>query len=738
MNSLSGARSPWIATPFVAIATYLGLYGLSTMIEMGPWRLRMISILAIVTVAIAVTRIVSRSRFLPTAVGAIVSLLVCVPAFARDENGAVMFLPTPSALAALGTAVQDAVRYASTTVAPAEVTLEFLALLTLGMLALFLATEHLAVSWRFAASAGLLLLLPWLPAVILQHRVPGVVLLVAIGCWLFVLGLTKRISVTDRSAAPVPALMATVAALALVVVAAPTALGGNGWGMIPRIAAPQELEAATRLNLALDLRTSLTTGADSPILYYVTSGERPDVLRLYALTEFDGAAWQREDPEASNRPASSGVLWPVAVDGWENRETDRLNIQVLSLAETNLPVPAVPRAVDVDNSWTYVSGLDEIVTEGNGTQNLQYSTVADFGYFDAAEMQAMQPTAEDDAAAGVGAAYTNIAPAIDANAITALAQEITVDATSRYDQALAIQTYLRNQQEFTYDTSVPPQGADTVSTFLEEKRGYCVQFATTMVVMMRSLGVPARMAVGFLPGTRRDDGAYEVRGGDAHAWPEVFFPEVGWVRFEPTPSAQTGATPIYANPESDEIPVPQSVLDAAQNGQPAPVPSGAPEQGQGRPEESDANGSASDIAWPILIAAVTVALAMLAAGLWLMLRRRRALAALGEGPDAAWAWLYSQLPEELAWPLSATPHEAAEHVTTSLERLGSPLPSRAADALAAIVNAVSDHRYAPQGTSATEAQLRELAAVVIAAALEALEAATGRPARGGARNALRA
>jgi transglutaminase-like putative cysteine protease len=618
------------------------------------------------------------------------------------------------------------------------VTLEFLALLTLGLLVLFLIAEHIAVSWRAAASAGLLLLLPWMPAVILQHRVSGVVLLVAIACWLFVLGLTKRISVTDRSAAPVPALMATIAAVLLVIVAAPTALGGNGWGIIPRIATPEEIDTATRLNLALDLRTSLTTGADSPILYYVTSGERPDVLRLYALTAFDGAAWDREDPEASNRPASSGVLWPVEVDGWENRETDRLNIQILSLAETNLPVPAVPRAVDVDNSWTYVSGLDEVVTEGNGTQNLQYSTVADFGYFDAASMQAMQPTPADDEAAGVGSAYTNIAPAIDAESISALAAEITVDATSRYDQALAIQTYLRNPKEFTYDTTVPPQGADTVSTFLEEKKGYCVQFATTMVVMMRSLGVPARLAVGFLPGTRRDDGAYEVRGGDAHAWPEIFFPEVGWVRFEPTPSAQTGATPIYANPESDEIPVPQSVLDAAQNGEPAPVPTTAPEQGQGRPEESDAIDTSLDIPWPIVAGAVTVALALLVLGLWLVLRRRRALAALGEGPEAAWSWLHGQLPEGVSWPLSATPHEAAAHVTSTLEHLGAPLTGRASAALHEIVNAVSDHRYAPQGTVATEAQLRERAEVVVAAAREALDIATGRPARGGARSALRA
>lgn len=735
--SMRGSRSPWLATPLIALATFLGLYGLSTMIEMGPWRLRMVAILALVAGAVIITRLFTRSRVLPTAVGAIVGILVCIPAFARDEDGGVFVFPTPAAFGALGASLRDAVTYAATTVAPAEVTLPFLALLTLGMLVLFLAAEHLAVSWRAAATAGLLLMIPWLPAVILQHRVSGLMIMVAIACWLLTLGLTKRLSVTDRSAAPGPTLAATVAAMALVVVAAPTALGGNGWGMIPRIAAPAEIDTATRLNLALDLRTSLTTGADSPLMMYVSSGDRPDVLRLYALTDFDGAAWDRTDPEPSQRPASGGVLWPTPVDDWAERETDRLNIHILALAETNLPVPAVPRAVDVDRSWTYVSELDEIVTEGNGTQDLQYSTVADFDYFDAAELQAMQGMESVDEEAGVGPEYTTVAPAVDLGRITALSLEVTADATSRYDEALAIQTYLRNPEEFTYDTSVQPQGADTVSTFLDEKSGYCVQFATTMVVMLRSIGVPARLAVGFLPGTRRSDGAYIISGSDAHAWPEVYFTDVGWVRFEPTPSTQTGAVPAHANPQSEEIPVPQSVIDAAQSGQPAPIPSGAPEQGQGRPEVSDAVDESGAVPWAVVVAVLVFGIVLLSVGLWLLMRRRRARIALGEGPDAAWAWLHAQLSPDVTWNLSDTPHEAAEHVEASVARYGVPLPESARDALWSIAIAVSDHRYAPQGTEATEAQLRALAADVVAASRESLDA-TGRPARGGARSALQA
>lgn len=737
MSSLAGARTPWAATPFVAIAAYLGVYGLSTMIQMGPWRLRMLVVLALVTVAIVVTRLVSRSRFLPSAVGAIVALLVCVPSFARGEDGEVLVLPTPGAFAALGTAVRAGAQYAATTVAPAEVTLELLAILTLGLILLFLVAEHIAVSWRAAASAGLLLLLPWMPAVILQHRVSSTMLLIALACWLFTLGLTKRIWVTDRTAAPVPALMAVVAAMALVLVAAPTALGGNGWGMIPRMAAPAELETATRLNLALDLRNSLTSGANNVIMQYVTSGDRPDVLRLYALHEFDGAAWSRDDPDPGSRPASSGVLWPEQVSDWSSRETSRLTVQILGLAETNLPVPAVPRAVDVDSSWTYVSALDEIVTEGNGTQNLQYSIVADMKYFRGADLQSRAVEPGDDAAAGVGQQYLEIPPAMDLERVAALAREITADATTRYDQALAIQTYLRNPREFTYDTSVEPRGVDAVSTFLDEREGYCVQFATTMVMMMRSLGVPTRLAVGFLPGDRRDDGTYEVRGGDAHTWPEVFFPGVGWVRFEPTPAQQTGSTPNYANPNANDIPVPQSVIDAAQNGDPLPIPSGPPQIGQGRPETSDAIAVDAEVPWPVVIGVLALAVVLLIAG-GLLLRRRRARRAGDEGPDAVWEWLRTHLPEEHAWPLSATPFEAGVLVAESLERVGTPLPAHAREALMTVADKVSDHRYAPFGTDATDAELSELARTVAVAARAAVEGTTGRPAGDGARSAPRA
>ena len=121
--------------------------------------------------------------------------------------------------------------------------------------------------------------------------------------------------------------------------------------------------------------------------------------------------------------------------------------------------------------------------------------------------------------------------------IGSLARQITAGSETPYDKAAAITEYLRTN--ITYATTVgePPAGRDVLAWFLfDTKTGFCNYYATAEVVLLRSAGIPARMAVGFAQGEYEPPNQYTVRQRDAHAWPEVYFPDNGWVEFEPTSS----------------------------------------------------------------------------------------------------------------------------------------------------------------------------------------------------------
>src|SRR5579875_299340 len=118
-----------------------------------------------------------------------------------------------------------------------------------------------------------------------------------------------------------------------------------------------------------------------------------------------------------------------------------------------------------------------------------------------------------------------------------LALRVTAGQTDPYDQAQAIETYLRSNFRYTLTPLQPPAGVDPIEYFLfTSKEGYCEDFATAMGDMLRSLGIPTRLVNGYGPGTfDEQSGRYLVRESDAHTWVEVYFPTYGWIPFEPTP-----------------------------------------------------------------------------------------------------------------------------------------------------------------------------------------------------------
>ncbi len=124
-----------------------------------------------------------------------------------------------------------------------------------------------------------------------------------------------------------------------------------------------------------------------------------------------------------------------------------------------------------------------------------------------------------------------------------LSENITRDAQTPYDKSIAIRDYLA---KFKYDRTVkaPPKGFDGVDYFLfSAKRGVCTNFASAMAVMLRSVGVPARLAYGYFRGDLDEvTGNYIIRGRNSHAWVETYFPKYGWIIFEPTPTRPQATT----------------------------------------------------------------------------------------------------------------------------------------------------------------------------------------------------
>ncbi len=148
---------------------------------------------------------------------------------------------------------------------------------------------------------------------------------------------------------------------------------------------------------------------------------------------------------------------------------------------------------------------------------------------------------------GMLAPYLEVPESTTAETI-ALAERLAAGRRSTYDVVQAYEQWMAANVEYDLNAPVPPAGVDAVHDFLfNSRRGFCEQIASALTIMLRTQGVPARLATGYAAGTRdRIAGVYEVRGSDAHAWVEVWFPETGWQAFDPTAFVPLSGEPTAA------------------------------------------------------------------------------------------------------------------------------------------------------------------------------------------------
>ncbi|MDQ3646243.1 MAG: transglutaminaseTgpA domain-containing protein, partial [Actinomycetota bacterium] len=255
----------------------------------------------------------------------------------------------------------------------------------------------------------------------------------------------------------------------------------------------------------------------------------PAMWRGLLFDTYDGTSWTGAD-EDENYELPDGPPFYVYEAGGGPRVPVTQTYYILSSQANVLLTASAPSQVWYDGglSADELGGLRADSTLEDGRV---YSVVSQRGSATPSELRSVPqrelPEAFDR--------YLRLPPELPQR-VADLAGDITAGATNTYDRVKAIEAYLRDNYEYNIDSPVPGPGRDAVDHFLfDTDVGFCEQFASATVVMLRTLGVPARVAVGYAPGKRNPfTGYYEVRGSDAHSWVEVWFPGYGWYEFDPT------------------------------------------------------------------------------------------------------------------------------------------------------------------------------------------------------------
>jgi transglutaminase-like putative cysteine protease len=300
--------------------------------------------------------------------------------------------------------------------------------------------------------------------------------------------------------------------------------------------------SVTLRNPIVDLRRDLISKDHIPLVEAQTTGD-PTYLRLTVLDEFNGVEWAPSPRRLLKANDANGKLpnppgMALSAPGKE----DNWSIQLLDgFHSTWLPTPYPTRRIDVtQGDWRYdLRTLDIASVDKHPTAGMSYQLT---GF--TPELSGERMAAALKAPAQIADPMTSV-PGNRPTVVTRIAEEVTAGATTDYDKMVALQRWFRNTGGFSYSLA-PASGSgipQLVRFLTTDKVGYCEQFAAAMAVMARTLGVPARVAVGFLEPQRLQDGTYLYTSDELHAWPEMYFGGSGWVRFEPTPAARTGANP---------------------------------------------------------------------------------------------------------------------------------------------------------------------------------------------------
>jgi TgpA N-terminal domain/Transglutaminase-like superfamily len=681
-------RVPWVASLAAGAAVLLACGPITAVVQGGAW-----FGYALIAVAVVVGAGMLLHRFgpAPVVLGQCAAVLVVLTVFFAD--GALLgFLPGPAAFGHFGTLVAGAGAQIDTGIAPVAATPEILFLLTAAFGLLAVGVHVTAVLAGAPAAAGVPLLAVFaVPAALAEQLLPwwamaGAaagfgLLLVAAG------GLRRQLTGgTALVAGAVVVALAVGVATPFIGTAGRFAGGGGGGpagsiGLTPFTALRGQLEQAAPTEL-----------------FEVRGLTRPAYLRALTLRQYvPDRGWE------ATRPAP-GVPLPGPVQQLPSVPGEFVDVEITNLAFRDYWLPIYGEPIDVadlpETQWLYDAASGTGYT-GRPRQEDGWHQRA------VIPTPSMQQLRAAQGINGVGLEYldtTGVDPRV-----AQIAQEVIGDAGPGFDRVFAIQNWFAGPgTQFTYSLQTAPgTGDDAIVEFLTAGRtGYCEQFASAMAVMLRTVGVPARVAVGFTAGV--DEGDHRtITTSDAHAWVEAWFPGLGWTAFDPTPlsDGRTIDPPYVEEARAEQAAAESAPAEDSPTPEPLPGQEQAPEPATPELQEPQAAPPGIDIPlWPFVAALVAVAIALVPATLRIRDRRRRLAAVARGGPEAAgagWEELLAESTDRGADP------SASDTVRAAARRLVREhgLESDTQQALRQVVSALEASWYG--GTHPRPGQLDE-------------------------------
>jgi transglutaminase-like putative cysteine protease len=508
-------------------------------------------------------------------VGQLLSLVTMVAGFIV-VTGILLFpetlivvIPTHQTFAAMGQATGDALRGVSDQAAPVRVTREFLFLTCAGAWAVTVAADGLA----FRARQPLLALVPVLglfvfPALIRDTSPAWYAAWFLLGGGgLLLFEARARLATWGRWVSSPRARPASgwrlpltransigrwmLAVAALLALSLAWLLPGYGQRPLLDYRGGPNASAAIAINPFVSLRTRLNSDQNIPVFDVQTA--QPSYYRLITLDRFDGITFT---PSSPGQLVEFGGDTSLDLDNGAptTQATQRFTITGLAGPSGYLPATQAPVSVRAGRNRVFQSPTNRDLTLRRPLRSgLTYTVTS----------RLLAPTAANLSGLSFKSyeSISQVRPYLDASNIDPRVQSLALSVAGNkpdpYGRALALQDYLRSSA-FKYNLDVPSlsQGGNQLRRFLLEVReGYCEQFAAAMAAMARVVGIPSRVAVGFTPGVPVGDGDHwEVGSRDAHAWPELYFPGVGWLRFEPTPRGDGQVdVPIYTTAAGRQV-----------------------------------------------------------------------------------------------------------------------------------------------------------------------------------------